>query len=284
MRSAVHLAAVVLLLAVAVTAEVNLREVPRADPLGRRLLYLPSPEALRLASLGNSGLAADLVYLWSIQYYSQYRPAEAFLYLDRVFDIITDLDPHYLDAYRIGAMLFEMEAAGNRQAAADAVHGLYAKGLAANPESWELAEIAAWDAYLYFRDLESAIRYMEVAASRPDAPARLKRVLGRWRDRAGAWSLADSAAYWRDVVAEASNPAERGRAESALYDVEVRIDRQRLDPLLAEWVRVFGSCPRSWDELEASGWLDAPPLDPWQTPYEIDPDGCTILALKKLRR
>ena len=66
------------LLAIAVAAEVGLGKVPEQDPLGRELLYLPSPEMLRMMSLGNPGLAADVLYLWSIQYYSLFQPNERF--------------------------------------------------------------------------------------------------------------------------------------------------------------------------------------------------------------
>jgi hypothetical protein len=52
------------LLATAVTTEMRLRQLPRQDPLGRELLYLPSYEVLKVVSLGNPGLMADLVYLW----------------------------------------------------------------------------------------------------------------------------------------------------------------------------------------------------------------------------
>ena len=74
-------AAVVVLLAIAITSEVRLRSIERADPLGPELLYLPTYEMLKIMSLGNEGLMADLLFLWSIQYYSQFRPHEKFLYL-----------------------------------------------------------------------------------------------------------------------------------------------------------------------------------------------------------
>ena len=83
------------LLAVAVAAEVRLGRIPEQNPLGRELLYLPSPEMLKILSLGNTGLAADVLYLWSIQYYSGFQPNETFLYLDTVYNLITDLDPRF---------------------------------------------------------------------------------------------------------------------------------------------------------------------------------------------
>jgi len=282
-RILLRIGAVAATLAVAITSLGKLQAYPSRNPLGRELLFLPSPEAVRVLSLGNTGLAADIVYLWSIQYYSEFKPKDAFLYLDRVFDMITDLDPHYIDAYRIGTLIMEMEANGKPKLCRSSVVRLYDKGLAANPDSWALAEVAAWDAFLTFRDHELAIHYAAIGASIPGAPGRLLRVLGRWRDHAGAWSLQDSVAYWRQVLDEASNDSERALAESALYDVQVKIDRQTLDPLLARWKAQFGACAGSWQNLVQAGWLKSSPLDLVGTPYEIDPKACRLVALKQIK-
>ncbi len=282
-QTLVRIGAVAATLAIAVMSLVKLQAFPDRNPLGRELLFLPSPEAIRVLSLGNTGLAADIVYLWSIQYYADFKPKDEFLYLDRVFDMITDLDPHYIDAYRIGSLIMEMEASGEPSLCRASVRRLYDKGLKANPDSWALAEAAAWDAFLFFRDHDLAIHYASIGASIPGAPTRILRVLGRWRDRAGAWSLQDSVAYWRQVLDEASNDSERALAESALYDVQVRIDRQTVDPLLERWKQRFGACAKSWQDLVRAGWLRSPPLDLVGTPYEIDPTACRLVALKKIK-
>ena len=86
-RRSITIVMVVILLCVAVTSEISLQKIPREDPLGRELLYLPSPEMLKIISLGNTGLAADVLYLWSIQYYSLFEPHERFLYLETIYDL-----------------------------------------------------------------------------------------------------------------------------------------------------------------------------------------------------
>ena len=114
-RSLVSLAIIAALLSVAVYSELRLGRIPREDPLGRELLYLPSPEMLKIMSLGNPGLAADILYLWSIQYYSLYQPHERFLYLETIYNLITDLDPLYVDAYRIGALIMQIQTGGDQE-------------------------------------------------------------------------------------------------------------------------------------------------------------------------
>ena len=107
-RVSLTLLVIALLLAGTIVAERALQRVERPDPLGRKLLYLPSSEMLQLVSLGNRGLVADLFYLWSIQYYSKYQLHERFLYLETIYNLITDLDPLYHDAYRIGALIIQL--------------------------------------------------------------------------------------------------------------------------------------------------------------------------------
>ena len=284
MRRAARAAAVLAaLLAGAIATEHHLRTLPRPDPLGKELLYLPSPTMLKLLSLGNEGLMADAVYVWAIQYYSQFSKSEKFLYLEKVFDLITDLDPLYFDAYRMGALIMQVEAPGRPEEKRHAVTRLYDKGIAAMPGSWQLAETAAWDCYLGFRDTALAVRYAEIAVRHPEAHHRIRRALGVWRDREGAWGIEDSIAYWQEALAEARTPGEELLTRNHLYDVIAARDRELLEPLLRSFRARLGSCPGSWEELVLTGQLLAVPRDYAGNPYGIDPVTCTIVADKKIR-
>jgi len=282
-RRLATLAAVLALGSIAVVCGQRLEAIPRTDVLGKQLLYLPSPEILRLASLGNRGLMADLLYVWSIQYYSQFKLTEKFLYLETVFELVTDLDPQYFDAYRVGAMIMSLQRYGDPAQHKAAIVRLYEKGLAAMPDSWELAEVAAWDAHLVLNDRELAVRWIGMAAERPGAPPDVKRVYGRWRDDIHGWTIEDSIAYWEEVVAEATRKPDINLATSHLYDSYVTLHRRRLDPLLASVRQRTGRCPGSWQEVVEQGLLAEAPLDYLGNPYGIDPDSCTLLARKRIR-
>lgn len=281
-RRLVALVVIAGLLGLAVTSELRLGAIPRTDPLGRELLYLPSPEMLQVLSLGNPGLVADILYLWSIQYYSLFAPHERFLYLETVYDLITDLDPLYFDAYRIGALIMQIQTGGDQQRLQQAVVHLFDKGLENLPESWELAEAAAWDMYIRFKDREEALRYAEIAAARPGAPARIKRMVGVWRDKTHAWSVDDSIAYWRQAYAEAVDERDRQVCQSKLYDAVASKDQQQLDPLLDAFADRYGRCPAGWPELIRAGLLRETPLDAFGNEYGIDPQRCRVVPLKKI--
>jgi hypothetical protein len=260
-----------------------LQAIPRPNPLGKRLLYLPTPEMLRIASLGNEGLMADLLYVWAIQYYSQFDFREKFLYLETVFDLITDLDPRYFDAYRIGALIMSLQKYGDPAEHKAAIVRLYEKGLKNLPDSWELAEVAAWDAHLVLNDQKLAVRWIGMAAERPGALPSIKRVYGRWRDDIHGWTIDDSIQYWTEVLAEAKRKPDVNLALSHLYDSYVTRDRGILDPLLAAYRARTGRCPDSWQPLVDEGKLPTAPLDHLGNPYTIDPETCTLVAHKRIR-
>ncbi len=282
-RTLSTLAVVAALLAAAVLCAVQLERIPLDRPESRELLYLPSPEILKLVSLGNPELVADALYLWSIQYYSLFQPHERFLYLETIYDLITDLDPLYFDAYRIGALIMQIQVGGDELELERAVRRLFDKGLRNLPQSWMLAEAAAWDMFIRFRDRGAALHYAEIAAERPGAPARLIRMVGVWRDTESKWTVEDSIDYWRKAVAEAEDAYDRRMCMSHLYNATVLKDRQLLDRLLREHAAFSGACAESWEEMIAAGLLRQVPADLTGSPYGIEPENCVIVAYKRIK-
>lgn len=282
-RKLVSVAAIVVLLGVAAGAEYRLGLIPREDPLGRELLYLPSPEMLKIISVGNPNLVADVLYMWSIQYYSFFHPSERFLYLETVYNLITDLDPLFFDAYRIGALIMQIQTGGDQEQLKGAVQRLFDKGVRNLPESWELAEAAAWDMFMRFNDRRGAIHYAEIAAAIPEAPPRVRRMVGVWRDAEHVWTVDDSIAFWRKAVDEAVDPRDHDVSLSKLYDAVVAKDRLQLEALLRTHAERVGRCAGDWQELIRVGLLSQIPVDLFGNPYGIDPDRCAIIAWKKIR-
>lgn len=274
--------AVGLLLVGSIVAERALQAIEREDPLGRKLLYLPSAEMLKLGSLGNPGLVADLFYLWSIQYYAQYKPHERFLYLDTVYDLITDLDPLYHDAYRVGALILQLPTTDEAQHK-EAVIRLFDKGLRHMPENHELAEAAAWDMYIRYRDMDGAIRYLTAAAEIPGAPHRVQRFLAVWSEKEEGWSFDDALAYWMGVRAEAKSDYDRSVCEKQIYRLHASRDEAMLNPVLGDWMRRNGRCPEGWQALVDAGWLRGVPVDYFGQNYRIVPESCTAQAIEGVR-
>src|SRR5437867_10864498 len=102
-------AAACLTVAAAVQGRIEARAAARSAV--HPLLYLPSGRYLKVAALGFDGLLADVIYLWSIQYYGDYAIADRYDNLEQIYSkVIAELDPHYIDPYLIGSMIMTAEA------------------------------------------------------------------------------------------------------------------------------------------------------------------------------
>ena len=52
-----------------------------------------------------------MIYIWAIQYYSNYEREDRYRYVEHVFgEVIAELDPHYIDPYWMGALIITIEA------------------------------------------------------------------------------------------------------------------------------------------------------------------------------
>jgi len=245
------------------------------DPAGR-LLYLPNGRFLRLAALGHPTLLADLIYLWSIQYYGAYRGADRFAFLDHVYgSVIARLDPRYVDPYLIGALIMVLEKqdleAGLR---------LLDQGMAANPDEWILPYEAGFFAYDIGHDYPRAAAYFERALSIPGAPASVRRLHAEMFNRHG--DKERSLALWREVLRDA-DPKIAAVAANHVHDLAIEVDCARLGGALAVWRERHGRWPPALDTLVADGLLASEPLDPDGRPYFYDPASGSVTSATPFR-
>src|SRR6266516_7242945 len=83
----------------------------RVDQLRTRatleeVLYVSSPKLLKRASLGYSGLLADIYWTRAVQYYGgKHQQAMRYDLLWPLLNITTQLDPHLIPAYLFGGKL-----------------------------------------------------------------------------------------------------------------------------------------------------------------------------------
>ena len=118
---------------------------------------------------------------------------------------------------------------------------------------------------------------------RPGAPARIKRMVGVWRDSESAWTVDDSIAYWRKAVDEAVDDRDHDVSLSKLYDAVVTKDREQLEPLLRAYAQRRGRCAGDWQELIRAGLIPQMPLDLFGNAYGIDSDGVCPCRLQTIK-
>jgi tetratricopeptide (TPR) repeat protein len=238
----------------------------------KELLYMPNGKYLKAVSLGHAPLMADFVYLWAIQYYSDYEREDRYRYVEHVFgDVIGELDPAYIDPYWLGAIILTTEAGD-----VDAGLRLLDKGFQKNPSAWILPYLAGWECDRVKR-FDRAAEYFDRAAKAPGAPPDLFRLKAGMTERSG--NLREAIARWRDVLDDPrNNEGARTIATRQIRTLTVRADTQELDAAIAVYRDRNGHAPRSLEELVAAGLIRRLPQDPDGKPYVYDAAKGTVTS------
>jgi tetratricopeptide (TPR) repeat protein len=240
-------------------------------------LYLPSSKYLEITSLGHTTLLADVLYLWSIQYYGDYTGqwVKRFDYLWHIYDVITDLDSTFTDAYYMGSLVMSLDADDR-----DMAVRLLEKGIAHNPEEWMFLFEAAFLHYEEARYEEAAHYFGRAMAVQGSSPA-VKRLHASMLAKAGRYE--EAARMWEQVCLESDDRWIRNIAGRHIFEIRVKIDTLRLKKAREEYEALRGRRPPRLAELVRAGILSSLPLDPYGEPYIYDPRTGDVSCLSQYR-
>ena len=248
------------------TARAHLVATEAAGRGSKELLYLPNGKHLEVLSLGNAPLVADFVYLWAIQYYSDYARADRYRYVEHVFgNVVAELDPHFIDPYWLGAVILSVEAHD-----LDGALRLLDKGFKNNPREWILLYLAGWEC-AHAKEFDRAADYFDAAARVPGAPASLERLKAGMIARSG--DLEGAIALWKAVLDDPrGDDAARAIARRQIRTLLVRIDLSGLEAGVAAYrAKHDGRPPGALADLVVDGEIRSLPLDPDGNAYAYDP-------------
>ncbi|MBM3285664.1 MAG: hypothetical protein FJY81_07300, partial [Candidatus Aminicenantes bacterium] len=233
--------------------KIAVERIPRQKIPGASVMYLPSGKYLKYATFGFSSLAADLIYLWAIQYYSTYTIVDRYAHLEHIFSVIAELDPRYQDPYEVGALIAIYEARDLELALK-----ILDMGLAKNPDQWIFPFQAGHYAQMA-RDFELARKYYEKTMEIPAAPDIAKRLYAaasfRTMDLKTSWET------WQEVYETATDPRVKDIAIRHLYRVKSAIDINLLTEAIAGFRERYGRNPRELEELVRPRLLTSIPRD-----------------------
>jgi tetratricopeptide (TPR) repeat protein len=235
----------------------------RASTPDAGLLYLPSGKYLKVAALGFDNLAADLLYLWSIQFYADKRIVSRYHYLEHIYGIITDLDPAYIDAYVIGALIIGLE--GND---VETALRILNKGMAANPDKWILAANAGYFAWLDLQDYALASEYFHIASRAKDCSPPIRRLFGIMLEKAG--DTRSSLAFWQEIHRTSDDKNTKRISLRFIRKLIIKLDIETLNGVINNYGEKTGRTPASWQALISSGYLAEVPLSPDGEPYILN--------------
>ncbi len=264
-------AAFLLVIFLLATASAFMALKVRTDGIARRkvpgssVIYLPSGKFLKHATFGYSALAADLAYLWAIQYYSTPTIDDRFDHLDHVFSIISELDPRFSDPYEVGAMIAVQEARDPQ-----AAFRILDRGHEKNPDLWIFSFQAGHIAMMKLRDFELAEKYFEMCMKIPGSPEFVPRLRANAIFRKG--DLQTSWETWLDIYRTAPDERTRKIASNHLYNVKSTIDIGEIGKALTAFRERYGRWPGDLETLVRTGFLARVPKDLDDEDYVYDPE------------
>lgn len=234
-------------------------------PTEFRSYYIPSSGFMKVASLGQENFWADLVFIWSIQFFDRYTTEVRDTYLFHTYDVVTDLDPLFTEAYVFGNLFLSLDRRW------DLLYKLTDKSLAGDPKMW----LPAWDAgtYALFQahDYRAALKYLDLALKRNPQSTIIKRMVANALKYSGEYETALQ--YWQDILTENERKEDSWShflvftAKHNIFDLTIKIDIRTLKAALDSYRKARGSLPKNLEALVKSGFLQSLPVDPEGKPY-----------------
>lgn len=234
--------------------KLQINKITREKIPGSSIIYIPSGKYLKFATFGYSSFIADLIYIWAIQYYSNYSIPDRYDNLDHIFSIIAELDHRYLDPYEIGAMIAVYEAKDLSLA-----FKILDKGLEKNPDQWIFPLQAGHYAQMMTKDYELARKYYKKTMEMDGAPVITRRLYAnaafKIMDYKTAWE------NWLEIYQTTEDERIKKIASNQLYQVKAAIDVKTIKEAIEKFKERFGRNPTEQIQLVKHGLLDSLPKD-----------------------
>jgi len=241
------------------TSKAEMREKVVQD-----LVYFPSGDFLREATIEYQNVASDAVWLRAIQYYGHHLMTDRkYEWLGHVFEILTTLDPQFIGAYHFGAITLAWDAAKPREATR-----LLVEGMKANPMDWQLPFDAGFINYMLLADYEAAAAFFEVTAKLPGAWL----VASRWAAvaRAKAGDFVTARDMWLEIYHGTENQQLRKLVVRQLRLLILEEGLGRLQEGVDRFREDRGFLPGSIPELIRAGYIDRMPEEPYGGRFYLD--------------
>ncbi len=130
-----------------------------AWPDKEELLYLPSGNMLSIVSLGFDQLAADILYIKMIDYFSTHLMTDrSYVWLYHIADLVTTLDPHFRFPYIFAGVVLNLEGGQF-----DNARKILAKGQRVFPDDWYFPFALGLNYFFGSADFDTAARHLENA-------------------------------------------------------------------------------------------------------------------------
>lgn len=183
------------------------------------LLYYPKGPLVQKAALGHTALAADFAWIRAVQYYGEHKRSDRkFDMMGHLIQIITDLDPQFVNAYIFGGMVIAQDGRN-----VEAALALMEKGLKNNPNDWQMNFETGFMHYTCAKNYTRAAELFRRSSLLPGASDATIRFAAFVSKRAG--DPRASLFLWQEFYNRSTNDEMKTRALEAIRRLEAEMER-----------------------------------------------------------
>ena len=196
--------------------------------------------------------------------------SRSFDLLAPLLNITTTLDPKLVVAYRFGAVFLAEHPPGGA-GRPDLAVDLVKKGIAGNPDEWELYYDLGLLYYTHLKDYQKAYEAFLDGSKNPAAPMWMKIMAARVAENGE--SLETSRLIWAELYNSTKDESVRQRALLHVQALDAQIALKKLNESSEDYWKKFGRFPTSIQELRDAGLVQGDLKDPAGYPYVMGPNG-----------
>ncbi len=221
--------------------------------------YIIPSRFSRILALGNQGLLSDFQFLKIATFIGgrsgegEILNEEDWRFVIRSLDVVTDLDPYFVDPYMLAEGLLAWDAGKPEEA-----NRLLSKGMEYRTGDWRLPFFVGFNNFYFLKDYEAASGFIMTAAKLPGSPAYLKTLGARLAYYGGKSKTA--LLFLKEMLSDTDNLLLRDRLEMRLLALERAV---AIEEALDKFITQEGRSPEKLVELVTAGYLRELSVDPY---------------------
>lgn len=219
--------------------------------LGEKLIYIPSGQFIKTASLGFHVVLADLLWTRAVLYFGEHLNTDKdYRWLYDILDAVTTLDPSNTLAYRFGGSLLSLEANDVKKSIA-----LLEKGVRNNPDKdWKIYLLLGFNYFYYLEDYGMAAMYLEKARSLPGRPEYLPQLAARMY--AKGEKIDTAIKFLEEIYRQQSNENVKAVIAERINILTAKRQARLFQDAVEKYKEIYGEYPREFAELQNLGKLE----------------------------
>jgi hypothetical protein len=231
--------------------------------------YIIPSKFSRILALGNQGLLSDYLFLKTATFVGgrsgsgEQLNEEDWQFVTSSLDVVTDLDPYFVDPYMLAEGLLAWDAGKPEEA-----NRLLSKGMKYRTFDWRLPFFVGFNHFYFLKDYETASGFIMTASRLPGSPAYLATLGARLAYYGGKSKTA--LLFLKEMLAETDDVLLRSRLEMRMLALERAV---AIEDALGKFKAQEGRSPEKLIELVTAGYLSELPLDPYGGRWRVLENG-----------